>query len=607
MKLRNVLPLAGQILLAVITLMSVLGREAGLPRGLFWASVWILVISTFILIHRQPKPVKIGALIVLALTISLIHTAALPQPWQLGRDGYFETQYADLLAKGGIWDPTLGTGFAEDYYGHNPGVHMVMAGLSLTTGIDIFLLSKYVLFALFRLLLVGFAYLVIDALLGREREEVTFLATLIFIGSAGLAFVGVSRRTMGAFFALLALYALINYTKEPTRARWHILFGVFGTLLVISDHTSSYFFLSFLLGYWLYSLFVNTLLRRRMERRLPTPLFFLIFFTGILFVWEVYVSKVLIMTDISYIDKLMGIVASGFGLGSSAGVSAALPHSYYLWEIIMVYAAQVIFVLLGGIGFLTMLTLSLMKRRRGKKLDPTAVLFIYFAVFGFIMYLISSLFIVTGLTVAGNILLWFYGIPIAMLMAMFLRGNIRKLFSGKLYLPLVSIILVLLFTGSLFMGIYTPRVVNRIGDDGLVLGDDPRARTGELVSAGRWLRGFDGRRAKILGDTEVFEIFSGMYRFDVNNYPAWLVPLYTGDDQDLRDMVFRTHTFGTYEHVFTRSRLDYIVINDEYLRYPSELFKGKLENNTLGRYDRSPFFDRLYDNGQMTIYAIERS
>ena len=127
--------------------------------------------------------------------MSLIPLVALPGIYRVGRDAIFEAQFASTITREGRWDPALGKGFAEDYYGHTPVLHFMLSLTSIATGLDTVFITKYFFFMLFRLIITLLVFLIISTII--KDDGISYLATLIFIGSAG-------RHTYG--FSYIALY-----------------------------------------------------------------------------------------------------------------------------------------------------------------------------------------------------------------------------------------------------------------------------------------------------------------------------------------------------------------------------------------------------------------
>ena len=178
--------------------------------------------------------------------------------------------------------------------------------------------------------------------------------------------------------------------------------------------------------------------------------------------------------------------------------------------------------------------------------------------------------------------------------------------SKRAYTIYSAIILIFLFTGSLLMGVYTPRITNRGPGEDIVIGSDVRAKTEELYYSGLWLSENNAGGNKILGDITVFETFSGFFKFDVNSYQSSLKELYLGSEDDILDMIYwNKFEFGGYKHTLHYDKLDYFVINNAFSRYPSVVFGSPIFLDNA-RLDGITVLDKVYNNDEIQIYKIQR-
>ena len=85
-----------------------------------------------------------------------------PLFYQIDRDTSFEVQVAEIVKEQEMWDPTVGTGYAENYYGYNPVIHFVMAYLSIITGLKVSFIAKYFLLIFIRELIFLIIYIILN-------------------------------------------------------------------------------------------------------------------------------------------------------------------------------------------------------------------------------------------------------------------------------------------------------------------------------------------------------------------------------------------------------------------------------------------------------------
>jgi len=571
--MRNRLLLMSQILLFVLILISILARNSGASVFLFWPSLWAMIIITSFMVFKSKRNYKLLALLILIIALALIPIAALPEVYQIGRDSAFEVQYSEIIVEEGRWDPELGVGFAQNYYGYNPALHLVLGLTSLATGVNAFVLGKYFFFILFRILLATLVYLIISELL--KNQETAMVATMIFIGSAGAAFIGLTRRSMASVFLALAVYALIK------RGRWSIVFAIASALVVISNHTIGYYFLIFLAGAWVFSMFLKLFKKKFPRMTLP-----LLYYVTVFLLWELNFN-VLLKNDAHYVQDIMTTVLSGAGLASFMGSGGAGIDIYHPYETFVIYLAQFMFIALGVVGFILYL----------RKAKPNFLA--YLSIFGFSMYAFSAVLMRTDLDIAVIIILWFFGIPICISVAYLLERF------KTIKIPLTILVMLLFFSGSLLMGIYTPRLTNRLPGIDVSIGSDMRSKSAEVYYSGLWLSE-NSAGNNVIGDVDIYETYSGFFRFNVNPSNSSLFRIYQGDSKEVTYMINRDNIrFGAYRHTRFNASADYFVLNRAFSRHYSETFGLPIEIDT-SILDAESKLDRIYSNKEIHIYQVNR-
>jgi hypothetical protein len=589
-----------QALLVIIVVLYLMGRERGLPVSLFWPIIWGLVLMSCIIVFRLPRRYKIISLVVVSIGMSLVYLAAYPEIYRGGRDTVFEEQFASTIVDLGRWDPSLGTGFAQDYYGHTPVLHFLLSFSSLTTGLLSSILGRYLFFVLFRLIMAIFAFLLISTIV-KSKSNISYTATLIFIGSAGMAFVGVTRRSMASVLVLLTIYTIIK-GEGRNKKGWGFLFMFFSLLVVMADRSISYYLLLFLAGAWLFSKVIRFV--PGMQAKFPALGLKLLYYIAVLTFWLTISSNVFIEGDIGYVADIFGIISGGSGLKSFLGAPRTVSYVniYHTYETFIIYSAQFLFLLLGAVGLFFFI--KYIVRGSANKGDN---FLLYWGFFSFVMYGFSSVLMKTELDIAVLIFLWFACIPISVFGAYLLEMLMEKLHSRGISGTIAALIVIYFFTGSLLMGIYTPRITNRAPNEDIVVGLDSRSKTEELYYGGLWLSENSKRGAKLLGDIDVFEVFSGQYEFDVNVYSFLLDKLYLGSGADILDLVYgENFTFGVYEHTYQDDSFDYLIINNAFFKYQSQLFGNPIDISNLKKLDDNFLLDKIYNNNGIQIYKIER-
>lgn len=84
-------------------------------------------------------------IVVLVISVVLVGILTNPEIFQLsGYDAYFDANFAQSIVDSGRWDPALGPGYAENYYGYYPCVHLIFSNLALVAGVSVLSVFKYV-------------------------------------------------------------------------------------------------------------------------------------------------------------------------------------------------------------------------------------------------------------------------------------------------------------------------------------------------------------------------------------------------------------------------------------------------------------------------------
>lgn len=602
-----------QISLILIFVLYLFLRANGAPVYLFWPIFWSIIIVSILGIIKLSEGYKISLLILLEICLSLILIVSAPNIFQMDRDTYFESQYASTIVKQGLWNPTLGVGFAENYYGYNPVLHFILAFSSLTTGLTTYALSKYVYFVLLRLILVLLVFLLISAIIKKEKQRIAYLATFIFIASSGMAFITISRRFIAGVFMLLAIYTILK-TKSGSDAKvWNILFYIFSAIVVIGNHTIAYLLLIFLTGVWIFGIAAKTKILKRLflnedlDKEYPNVLFKLIYFFIIFFSWEIFVSTFLLNNDISYILRIIKLISDGYGVKLLFMAQGATPATfiYHSYEIFAVYLYQILFLLLGIAGFI-FFAINLRLKPHLDITENKGVL-LFFGIFSIIMYVLASFLMRTELDMAAYSFLWFFCISLSIFIAYFLDLVYTKT-NKHIFLILAILISILFYTGHIFMGIYTPRLTNRALDEDIVIGMDVRSQSPELYYSAVWSNNNIDKNSKIIGDINIFEVYSGMFEFDVSTDEYQQKQIYNGSIFQLNELLESSNVyFGSYEHTVHYDAVDYLIINNRFFNNFNYLFGEPVDPQKSEKFDKTPSMDKIYDNKGITIYRNTHS
>ncbi len=604
MKNRNAGILIIQILLFIVLVLYLLGRARGLSILLFWPIILAIVFVSLLIAYKLPDKYKIVSLIILSFSMSVIPVLILPEIYQIGRDDVFEAQFASIVIENGKWDPTLGSGFAKGYYGYNPALHFVLAFASITTGIDAYILTKYVFFVFFRVLLAMLVFLLMSSFFGKKSGNMPYLALLIFIGSAGMAFLSVTRRTVASLFLILAIFAILKAQNSGNRLIWNLLYMLFSFMIVVANHSIAYYFMIFLAGAAIFSALIRLLPAKYGEREFPPIFLKLAYFAAVFSAWEILVTKLYLISDMGYVAKISEIVLSGFGVESFLGEQTRFGiNIYHSYELFIIYSAQLLFLLIGSIGLVFFIWHLLKKKELPEGTLEHRYFMVYLGLFGTAMYAFSSILMRTSFDVAVIIILWFFSMPVCIFIAYFFEAVIKKAIPQKIYFWCLALALLYFFTGSLLMGVYTPRITNRALSDDVTIGSDQRSKTMEIYSSASWLAKNSGKGKNIIGDINIFEIFGGFFQFEVNPHDSYLKKLYFGSEGSILGLISKKDIwFGSYKHNLYYGKADYFVINRAFSRFYSEGFLYPVSEDNLKRLDSIALLDKVYSNNEIQIY-----
>jgi len=575
-----------QLLLGSALVFFIVARSKGFPVLLFWPIFWGLTVVTFLIIRNNIKGFRTLAIIVYVLAMCGVYLAAVPSPYQMTSDGIFEAQFAATIVEGGIWNPEAGSGLAENYYGYTPVLHILTAFMSIATGLSSYVIVKYFLFVIYKLVIVMLVFLIIKELFS---ERLSLLATFIFAASAGFNFIVATRRSTGSIFLLLALYALIKAKDVDRGSAWNMLFYVFSAGIVLSNRTIAMYFLVFLFGAWIFSILIRPLGPRVFPKIFPRMLIFSIMF----FLWYLFTIRIYLVQDASYIVRIYDLIKD-FSFDSILSGTSKNVNIYRNYETFILYLSQLVFLLVGFLGLLVFLLRLFTKRYTHR------YMLLYLAFFGFCMYAATPFLMFTEFDVAVSVMIWFFTIPVSIFFALFLARNLSQ---GWGAVFAVSLIL-LVFTGGILMGIYTPRMVNRGPTQDLVVGPDLRTKNLGLYQSVLWLEKKD-KQATLLGDFDVFEAFSGFSDFAVNSYVNNQETMYfSADPIILKEKL--DFEFGSYRHTLKRRPLNYLAFNNLLVSAPNDAFASTIPGAREQELDSMIFLDKTYANDDIILYKVRR-
>ncbi|HLC73594.1 MAG TPA: hypothetical protein VJH20_03080 [Candidatus Nanoarchaeia archaeon] len=580
----------GQIVIILVIALYLVVKRNNAPSFIFWILMGVdLVYTSFLILFKRKNSVIFLA--IFAISIGIIPIAYLYEVHYLEKDAIFESQFANSIIKNTKLDPTLGKGFAENYYGYNPLLHITIADLSVFSGLDPFFISKSLLPLIFRVIILILIFVIIKEL--TNDNLIASIASLLILISPAFIPISVSRRTMGQIFFLLSVYLLIKLSKE-NKFIYEIAFLISSFFIIVGDHSTSYIFIIFLISAFIFSLMLKLFLKLENTEIFRNLGFNFIVFLLMFLTWETLFAPVLLNTEIGYLGDIISFVDEGFGVTSVVGKDVYGPSAVHInkwYETFVAYSSQLLFLVFAFVGFV-----YLVYRHKKDLNNINKKMLMFLIVFGFFGYFFSGFLIRTRLNVLSSTLLWLFTIPIAISTAIIIIRMIQK---NKPHLNTLALIFILfIFFGGLIIG-FTPSITNRSFNEDIILGE-PKSRSLELVYSADWLKG-ETENAFVFGDPTVFDIYSGFYQFDVST-DFETKRIYESSLIELNNILYGTVAFGNYKHTKVNDRLDFLVTNKAVFKYPSFIFNDALNDDNLEIFDNSQLLNKIYSNDEVNIY-----
>jgi hypothetical protein len=570
--------LALYILAMVALLFAVFLRLNSEP--VFWA-LYLLIVFLLAVIVFYARQHQLLAILMFDLFLFLLFNIQYPSLYQVDRDTGFESQYASAIASSGHWDPRLGTGYAENYYGYNPLLHFVLAFLTLATGISTDLLSKFFLIILLRILFLLLVFRILQEFFARDFNEISLLGLFLYVITPRLRIIYVSRRLMAALMILFALFCLLQ-ARKSARLRWNILFMVFSFLVIIADHTLSILFGMLLLGSVVFYALLAVL--PPIFKSLARAKAFLAFIARFILyaiawlVWNIWVSPATFAGDIGYLSKLLAFFSSV----QSAGAAVILYNASQQW---LIYASQGLLALSAALVLLPLL--------KPNKLFQNSDFLTYFAIFSVPGLMLMLYLVQTKWVVLSNITIWLFVIPVSLFAGLLLY---RLKQSRYVVLRLSALLLVLVFFAGSILLQYHPNV---LFNKPQMLVELPEYKSQKIIDSAEWLSGY-APGSTVIGDRAVFDIYSTYYGFELA--PDDLVKeVYRSNQTELeKRFLTRNILFGAYRHTAKYRKPEFIVVNRDLLF--NESYTITITNDSLRKFENSKLLRKVYDNGNIIIY-----
>ncbi|MFH1510534.1 MAG: hypothetical protein ABIF10_02490 [Candidatus Woesearchaeota archaeon] len=530
----------------------------------FWL-LYIAIVSVLSIIVLKSGKYRLLSIVLFDVFLFLLYTLQYPAAYQVDRDTVFETQYAEILADTGVWDATAGTGYAENYYGHNPAVHFVLAVVSLSTGISTPWLAKIHLMILFRIAFLLLAFRIMQIL--AKNDNIAYASLLVYLISPRLRILYMSRRLMAALMILFAIYCLLQYREKRHRA-FTVLFAVFSLLVIVSDHTLALVYGIFLFGlaafYWLLLPMGKAVYGEAAK--------FSMYFLAYAIFWTIWsMNGVTVMSDMAYLQGILNLVV---------GATSATPSHYTALQLSLMYISQIILVFV-SIGYAAMLFLK-------KKLLKDRFL-AYFTLFSLPLFGASLYLMSTEWVVLSNVLIWFCLIPVSYLTGLFVCRLKR--------VTLAMAALMLIFCGGILLN-YQPHVLFKTANPMLV--ELPEYKNDRIIESAEFLKSYANEGAAVVADRSLYDIYSGYYGFTVTPQDVARLVLQSDAEELEKRFLTRPVYFGAYKHTSEYLIPEFIAVNRDLLRNAS--YNIRVSQESLEKFEKTKMLKKIFDNGKIVIY-----
>ncbi|MFH2021419.1 MAG: hypothetical protein ABIJ34_08465 [archaeon] len=582
-----------QCFLIFLSLLLQTLKEVSFSKILFWVLYLGAVLATYALVLQKNDNGKLLSLFVLDLFILSIFSFNFPYFYQVDRDTGFETQFAKTIIENKYWNPTLGTGFTQDYYGYNPVLHILLAFISIISKTSVDLLAKYVVSIIFRMLILYAIYRLLS-LIFKNKQHV-FLTLFIYLITPRLRILMVSRRLVAVYFMLLCLYLIIKKSSIKISFSDILLYFVLSVMLVLSDHSTSLIFLMFLLIGTIYYAVVNLIGIVKQN----------IFFVPLIIsgfanlIWEGVFAKRLLLSNIGYLSEITSFIGN-IAQAPTSTVSVD-PIVYSLLEKLWIYSGHIAIVFICLVGFVSF---GIKFYRKKEILLPEVndkILFSYLAIFGLLGYIISLGLAQSQWGNFTNVFIWFPLIPVACLVSILLfRFQSENILSAPLFRIASAVLIMVVFAGGL-LAEYHPVVFYPFNESGVLM-EFKEYKKPEIYYSGQWLSENAARTSVIVADRSIFDIYGGYFGFE-QALLSYSKEMYLSDQSYYEKRILKWPIWtGSYKWSSVSAKTDYVIVNRDVIRIRSDLLGEPLPPSFLEKFDKVNLTERIYDNGLIQIY-----
>jgi hypothetical protein len=585
---------------AAIGLLICATADTGARFGAGWsdALLWVGLLTVFVPLAIRlampgiPRRERIGSVVLLVMAMYLVKIVQSPVQFVfLDEFAHWRTA-ADILATGRLFAGNPLSVVSPQY----PGLELVTAALSSVTGAPIYAGGVIVLGAA-RLVLALALFLLIEELSGSAR--LAGIASLIYAGNPNFTFWSAqfAYESLSLPLAIFIIYVAVRRARSPDRSRpYDIAMLLAGFALVITHHLTSYALLA-LLAVWLVVALVAR--RRGMSFLMPPTTA-----TFAIAVWAAAWLFVIAPVTFPYLLPVVGNAVNDAVRFAFGGAPITIkpffqghpPFSTPPWERVVAFISVALLV-----AVLIVSVVQFARRgrtwRRYRRNNSLA----YALALGALLYLPSQAAraIQSG-TEISNRAGEFLFLPICFLCAIAIHSFLLARRTNPVRRAIFVGLATLVFMGGVIIGM--PPWARLPG--AYAVSGDTRAIQPESLAASAWLRSTFGTDNKVVAD-QTNQLIMGSYGGqDMRHGLSWVF--------------FSPHVGSAELDALRGSGVQFIVVDHRvttmlpivgYYYEQGEPDAGRhtepMNPAQLERFDESPALARVFDSGNITIYALD--
>jgi len=569
--------------------------RGGLSYAQFWLGILFCMIpaSFLILGNAFSRGSKALVLFVWGVTLYLPKVLRTPE-FFINRDELSHFQTLKLIYESGSLNINHTVFKASIYY---PGLELLTVSLKSITNLSLFSTGILLIGFIHSLSLV-FIFLLFEKITSSTR--IAALGAFLYTANTGFTYFGClfSYESLGIFLVVLLLFLISKGLHEMNSMRiLSSLSLIVVSALVITHHFSSYMLLLFLIILILVQFYKNVISKKSIDKK--SYLNFALLTATLIFGWLIYVATI----SIEYLggiltDRLYNILKFSIFEGQRQLFWQSPLPNYEVF--IDTYTYIPLILLFSGLGVYFII--------KERKVHNT---FIYaLIVYGPVLYFLSLSLIPTySADIAYRS--WsflFIGASFVVAFAtdrMIQRKKVKFLSHQPLLKIFSFVAITLIFVGGISISL--PEPVRFSAPPKFATG--PSSMSFDVFHSADWFQNYFGRYNNIVGDLTIEDAFGA---YGIQNARAWLAW------EVFFPKIIDNHVLDNLKGFQDK----YLITNALMSRYLAEsgfYFKqGELHieehpgygrtqplpKECLDKFDNSIFFNRMYTNGNITIYKI---